>query len=178
MAFSTIVIEHDESADDIARVLLAQSGDRVAQGTKLINAFKNFISGFRKAKMIIATTAVKASGTYTLTSAIATDVVTINGTAFTCVSSGATGNQFNVGADDTETAANLAASINASSDLTGIVTATSALGVVTVSAAIPSKMGNAITIASSDATIVASGARLTGGTSGASTRTVYFGSST
>jgi hypothetical protein len=49
----------------------------------------------------------------TLTSVIATDVLTVAGEDFTCVADSATGNEFNVGTDDIETAANLAAVIEA-----------------------------------------------------------------
>lgn len=71
--------------------------------------------------------------TITLTSVVATDAVTVGETKFTAVASGATGDQFNVGVDDTETAVNLAAKINA---LAG-VTATSDGAVVTVTADAP-----------------------------------------
>jgi hypothetical protein len=48
-------------------------------------------------------------------SVIATNTLSLDGHAFTCEASGASGDQFNVGADDEETAANAAAAINASS---------------------------------------------------------------
>ena len=71
--------------------------------------------------------------TITLTSVVATDSVIVGETIFTCVASGATGNEFDVGIDDTATAANLAAKINA---LAG-VTATSDGAVVTVTSDVP-----------------------------------------
>lgn len=110
----------------------------------------------------------KASGTLTFDTVIATDVVTINGVDFTCQSSGATGNQFNVGANDTETAANAAAAINASATalVSDTVVASSNGAVLTITAKYPGEHGNAITIASVDSTITASGARLTGGDDG------------
>ena len=49
----------------------------------------------------------------TLASVVATNTVTIDGVVFTAIASGATGTQFNVGGNDTATAVNLAASINA-----------------------------------------------------------------
>lgn len=109
--------------------------------------------------------ATAASGTFTLASVVATDVCSINGVNFTCVASGATGNQFNVGADDDETATNLAAAINASVTalVTGVVTASASGDVVTVTAVQKGLVGNSIAIASADATITVSGARLTGG---------------
>lgn len=119
---------------------------------------------------------VQASGTFTLTTVIATDAVSVNGVTFTAVASGATGNQFNVGADDTETAANLAAAINASVTalVAGYVTASSALTVVTVTSAFYGLSGNQTLIASADSTIVASGARLTGGAVDAGALTLNF----
>jgi phage tail sheath gpL-like len=118
----------------------------------------------------------QASGTFTLDTVIATDAVSINGVSFTAVASGATGNQFNVGADDTETAENLAAAINASATalVSGYVTASSAAEVVTVTSVFYGLAGNAITIESADATITASGARLEGGAEDAGALTLSF----
>lgn len=120
--------------------------------------------------------ATAASGTFTLTSVIATDAVSINGVTFTAIASGATGNQFNVGVSDTATATNLAAAINASVTalIPGYVTATSLATVVTVTAVTKGISGNAITIASADGTIVASGARLAGGAADPTAKTLSF----
>lgn len=125
--------------------------------------------------------AVQASGTFILDTVVATDAISINGVTFTAVASGATGNQFNVGADDVETAANLAAAINASVTalVSGYVTATSAAGltttgVVTVTSSFYGLAGNQTTIASADATIVASGARLTAGAADPTAQTISF----
>lgn len=106
-----------------------------------------------------------ASGTFTLTGVIATDAVSVNGVTFTAVASGATGNQFNIGGSDADTAQNLAEAIsNSASDLIQDYVSTSADGsVVTIYSETDGIAGNTITIASADATIVASGARLTGG---------------
>lgn len=60
------------------------------------------------------TTAVAGAKTYTITTnAVATDTIVFVGVTFTAVASGATGNQFNVGADAAATAANLAAVVGA-----------------------------------------------------------------
>lgn len=82
--------------------------------------------------------------TITGASVIATDAVNVNGTAFACVASGATGNQFNLGADDAETMANLAAKINA---LSGI-DATADGAVVTVTA-----YGRVLIVSTDDTTL-------------------------
>jgi phage tail sheath gpL-like len=119
---------------------------------------------------------VQASGTLTFVSVIATDAFVINGVTFTCVASGATGNQFNVGASDTLTAAAAAAAINASATalISGYVTASSALGVLTITSAFYGLSGNQCTLVSNDATITASGARLTAGAADATAQTISF----
>ena len=119
---------------------------------------------------------VAASGTFTLTTVIATDAVSVNGVTFTAVASGAAANEFNVGASDTLTAASLAASINASVTalIPGYVTAASSGAVVTVTSAFFGLAGNQTLIASADGTIVASGARLTAGAADAGALTLNF----
>lgn len=124
---------------------------------------------------------VQASGTLIFDTVVATDAFVINGVTFTAVASGATGNQFNVGADDVETAENAAAAINASATalINGYVTATGAAGltttgVVTITSAFYGLAGNMTTLVSNDATITASGARLTGGAADATAQTLEF----
>lgn len=123
---------------------------------------------------------VQASGTFTFSAvASADDTVIINGVTFTAKASGATGNQFNIGADATASAANLAAAINASVTalVSGYVTASSALGVCTVTAVPYGIAGNTITIAEgvdAGSVITVSGARLTGGAADSSAQTISF----
>lgn len=119
---------------------------------------------------------VAASGTFTLTSVIATDACSVNSVTFTCVANGATANQFNVGLDDTATAVNLAAAINASVTalVTGVVRATASTNVVTITSAFYGLAGNQTAIATADSTIVVSGARLTGGAVDATAQTLTF----
>lgn len=142
----------------------------------LLNLLSKGIGGAEQMSIQVVLGAVKASGTLTLDTAIATDEVVVNGVTFTCVSSGAGAEEFNVGASDTDTATNLAASINASSDaaISGIVVASSSAAVVTVTAVRPGLQGNTITLASNDATITASAARLASGSDG-DTETLNLG---
>jgi len=116
-------------------------------------------------------TPVAASGTLTVDGANGTVGGVINGVTIT-VSAGSD--------DDVVVAANIAAAINASVDalVSGVVTATSAAGatttgVVTVSAVVKGKAGNAITLAASGTGITAGGARLTSGSNGTSTTFTY-----
>ena len=164
MGTLNISLTLDSEAGDLESIHL-QDGKGAVQ--RLANAFSKLACGSSTGSVELesGTALAKASGTFTLDTVIATDAVSINGVTLTCVASGASNNEFNVGADDTETAANLAAAINASTSalVNEHVTATSAAAVVTVTAQEFGDEGDAITIASADATIVASGARLTGG---------------
>lgn len=95
-------------------------------------------------------TAIAASGTITLASCAANTVIKVNGVPFSAISG--TGvvanNSFKVGVTDTDDAAALAAAINSSTStaISGVVTATSALGVVTVTAVDKGYVGNGVTI--------------------------------
>ena len=174
--YQVLVVAQDEVSANAQRDLYAETGLIELAGAKIRDYLKKCTSGAHPAVIQTKVNAVKASGTLTGTSVIATDAIAINGQTITAVASGAIANQFNIGANDTETMANLAAAINASANLAGIATA-SALGtVVTVQAAVPGAIGNAITLTSADATIVASVAKLAGGTNGDTSTTHYFGS--
>lgn len=93
--------------------------------------------------------AVQAAGTVTFASTGPTNgqTCTICGVTFTAVTSGATGNQFNINATPATVAANLVTAVNAATSLAGIVTATRALGVVTLTAVVPGKIGNGLVMA-------------------------------
>lgn len=154
----------DDAAGDLENIHLLGKQEAVQ---RLSNYMQKMACGAGQGDLEIesGTALAKASGTFTFASVIATDVLTINGVDFTCVASGATGDQFNVGGSDTATATNAAAAINASSSVlvSEHVSASSAAAVVTITAKEFGDEGDAITIASGDATITASGARLTGG---------------
>lgn len=107
-------------------------------------------------------TPLNASGTITLAVSSGILTATINGVAI------ATGV---LAGTDTANAVVLAAAINASGNalVSGIVTATSALGVVTITSSVKGKTSNAITLAATGTGATASGARLTGGSDGTTT---------
>lgn len=111
---------------------------------------------------------VSATGTITLATALAGDIVTINGidyTAVTGVKSNVT--EFSIDGTDTVDAADLAASINGDFRVGTLkdVSATSALGVVTVTSDAIGTEGNSVTLAEDTGatTITVSGATLSGG---------------
>lgn len=107
-----------------------------------------------------------ASGTATLLNAVATNAVTINGVAFTAVASGATGNQWNIGASDAASAVNLATAINGSvtAGAAGVVFAVASGTVVTIYSSVPGTYANNITLTKTGVPITVSGATLAGGT--------------
>lgn len=176
---SLITIDHqtNENQTDLERLLI--SANRGASGLKIKDYIKQAVQGIRNAKVYVGVNSAQASGTVTLASHIATNTVTINGAVFTCMASGAVGDQYNVGGNDTITAAALAAAINASVTalVSGYVVATSAAAIVTVTAVRPGLSANMFTLAIS-ANGSVSGAKLTGGTDGATTSLNTYGSST
>lgn len=146
---------------------------------KMENFFKGVQAGIYPAsieQISDDTSLVRASGTVTVASVLADDTLTINNVTLTGKSSPLGESQFDSDGSDATVAAAIVAKINAHSSLTGIVTATSSGAVVTVSAYVKGLIGNAITLASSGATLAVSAARLSGGTGlGESPVTYSFG---
>lgn len=172
MAQSVLTITHNETSADIIELTQPQAGNLLAASAKFVNYFAALGSGNRAATVLHSAAAVKASGTITWSgTGAANDTILINGVTFTAKASGATGNEWNVGASATLSAAAAAAAINASATalVANNVTASAASGVLTITAVYPGTTGNCITIAegvdgSSHMTV--SGARLTAGTNG------------
>lgn len=157
-------------ADHITTVRITHTDDQVPKVSVFknnqrrgFNELSNWVEAFAGGRLRGSITlsrdngdAVAASGTVTLSSASGTVGASINGVSITVSASGG----------DTATAAALASAINASSNalVAPYVSATSALGVVTITAKTPGAAGNVITLAASGTGALASGARLTGGT--------------
>jgi phage tail sheath gpL-like len=181
--YSTITITHNEGSVEISRYIQPSTTNKFLEIEKLINYFEALSGGVRLATIKVGAIAVKATGTITFSAAgAANDTILVNGVTFTARASGATGNQWNVGASATASAAALAAAINASSTalVQNYVVASAASGVVTITAYDPGKTGNCITIAEgvdSTSAMTVSGARLTGGSNGTEASYSYGGSS-
>lgn len=105
----------------------------------------------RGVNIVYTDTAVQATATVTFTGdPSAGETMLLANVTLTARASGAIANEFNISAGNvTQTAANLAAAINASSNLTGIVSATSSLGVVTVTSLVAGNVGNGLQISES-----------------------------
>ena len=156
MAKGRTVVEFIHPEDDITLPSGTSRGRILAA---LINKITAYVGGlFRSTSSVqVGQGGAKATGTLTLASSTGTVGGSINGVAITVTWA----------TSDTATAAALATAINASANalVAGVVTATSALGVVTLTAANFGKVGNSITLAATGTNVTASGARLTGGTS-------------
>ena len=164
---SVLILRVDTTDTDV----FVQTNNAIVTASNLAQLFKSMAGGGRMKRSTLRTdvTPVAASGTLTLEDGVATGTIggVINGVTITVT----------YATSITVAAAAIAAAINASVDalVANLVTATSALGVVTVTA-IQSGVGtsgNAITLAASGTGVTASGARLTGGTNGTSTAFSY-----
>ncbi len=106
-------------------------------------------------------TGINAFGTITFSGLpVANDTITVRGVTYTFKASAATATEITIGANATATATNTASKLNANDSL---ITAISAAGVVTVSAANTGEYGNAYTLAKSATNTAVSGANFTGG---------------
>ncbi|HET8687076.1 MAG TPA: hypothetical protein VFM18_10480, partial [Methanosarcina sp.] len=109
---------------------------------------------------------VQASGTITIAAGNVTagDTLTIQGTLITFVSGTPTGNQVQVGSSNTVTASNLQTFLQTSADVNlSLMTYSTVLNVVTVTAKVFGVAGNSYTLVKSSTNITLSGATLSGG---------------
>lgn len=173
-----IVIDSQIAQADQASRYQPASGARRTLLVRLADFIVQLASGgpFRPATFSIQSDdgGVRASGTVTPASVQAADTFTINGVTFTAVANGATGNQFNLGANNAETGANMAAAVNASASAAVaryVTAAAAANGVVTITARMCGYPGNLFPLASSNGTRLAvSGSTLANGTEDANFR--------
>lgn len=170
---TAIVITHgNEAAQTIKDILYTASSKPNQEALKIARYFEGAVAGLRSCSFTVFSNPTAATGTITFSgTGAANDTILINGVTFTAKASGATGDQWNVGASATASAAALAAAINASATalVSGHVTASAASGVVTITSKFSNVSGNAVTIAEgvdSGNAMTVSGARLTGGTNG------------
>ena len=152
MARTIIDITHDLSAAASVDQIRASSTDVEGTWQRLLAFLRGIMGGaYSGGVLTLRTGGVAATATLTFTSTgpANDEAFTVCGTTFTAKTSGATGNQWNRSDTVATSAANLAAAINASATakVTGVVTASAALGVVTFTANIPGKVGNGLEIA-------------------------------
>lgn len=167
------------------------AGGKQQIGNRIVNFVTSVLSGSELAlssvippqiAISIQENAVQATGSFVFSNAAtANDTVLVNGVQFTYVSSGATGNQVNVGVSATASAANLATTINASASAlvssSYLVASNPVAGTCLITSANYGIFGNQCTIAEgvdSGSVITVSGARLTVGAADASAQTLQF----
>lgn len=172
MASSIVVtIKSERVQADLARLLTSdQSGGRRGGILRLARFVHSFATGLQRGVVTIQTASaapVSASVTATLVSVPVDDTIILAGVTLTAKASPANENQFSQAGTDTQDAASLAAVINAHSVLSLILSATSALGVVTVSAKQAGLIGNQVAVSRTGTAITLSSAKLAGGTGGA-----------
>lgn len=134
-----------------------------------MNNFIDYLSGvaggsINGASLAFKVGAVQASGTLTVAAGGSTNNQTcsICNITLTAKTSSTANNEFTISATAATQAANMAAAINASTDLAGKVTATSALGVVTITAVVPGLIGNGIQMSAGTLSNVTLGAFASG----------------
>lgn len=159
-AITRLVIVHDSNdvAQGWADRLTYESADVGGFCSRVGQAFDSLAGGYVNGIVYFeqesGTTVTGATATVTITHANLddSDTVTFGSRVITAKTSAANENQFTIGANATADAVALAACINAHSELKGILSASAASGVVTVTCLIPGLIGKHITLATSDAT--------------------------
>lgn len=147
MAFSRVVIEHPESSTVLNDLLNKPAANRPRNMVRKLSDYLRAIAGrIRPATVTLNRGAVKATATLTVSStgSLNTETCTICNVTFTAVTSGATGNQFNINSTPATQAANMNAAFNASSNLSGKVVSSVNGAVVTLTSVVPGLIGNAL----------------------------------
>jgi phage tail sheath gpL-like len=167
MSFVKMLLSLPDSAQTTTDLLGVDSTNNVFSENGLRNLVEKFLDGEQLAYAKVSTNPIQSTGTVTFSSFVADDTVTINGVVFTGKVSPSTTSEFAIGSSNTECAANFAAKINASAlaHIVNVVTAASALAVVTLTAVQPGLAGNQYTLAISAHGSV-SAARMASGTDG------------
>jgi hypothetical protein len=171
------VVHHN--AEPIQAIKDAYAARAAAAEQQFVNEFIDMLAGFAAgtrlgritSRMEDGTNATASSATITCDQSEGTvgDTLTIGGQTLTVVAAAPTeGTEFLLGASDAENATNLAACINANAALKGIVVASAAAAVVTLTFGVAGRLGNLITLAKNVTNAGAytlSGAVLSGATS-------------
>lgn len=143
------------SANELKSIIATDEGPMPA-----IQSYENYLGGIAggqySADIDAYVGAVQAYGLLTVSTGGSSngETCTILNVTFTAVTSGATGNQFNISATAATQAANMVTAINASANLAGKVTATSSLGVVTITSWLPGLLGNGLQLSAGNLTNV------------------------
>lgn len=151
MAYTAVITITSPTVTANSSTFSNDTGDKYLIANRIADHIGGMCGGVRAGTMDLqvngGSTGVKASGTVTFSSLANNDTVTVGGVTFTAKTSGATGAQFNLGASDSDAAANFAAVVNSNATTQGMVTA-SATGAVTTVTALPyGTIGNLVSLA-------------------------------
>lgn len=144
MSLTRLEIDHDFAAQEFKDIVDMTESRQGA--IELSNFFQGLVGGMYAADVVSNIGAVKATGTITFSGDPTNDeTLSIANVTFTAKTSGASGNEFNITSGENDTmAAALAAAINASSDMSKLVSASANGAVVTLTAHVAGKCGNGI----------------------------------
>ena len=153
MASITLVINSPKDTST-----LVKSGQKREDLKRVANLINGIAAGKLPGKVVASVSssdAVAASATITCASVLAADTVTIAGIVLTASATPSGIAQFDQSGSDSADAASLAAIINAHTTLGLYVQASASSNVVTVTCSVPGKIGNLVTLVSSNGTRLA-----------------------
>lgn len=149
MSFVKILLSVPDSAATMKDTLQLVAAANQVDDEGLVKLIGDMVDGSQVAYTKISTGAVQATDAVTFSSFVEDDTVTVNGVVFVGKNSPSTSLQFGIGLDDAATALNFATKINASAvaKIVGVVSASAASTVVTLTAVQPGLAGNVLTLA-------------------------------
>lgn len=163
--------DDDQTAANIDAAVTASAAAVSVSTTGAVVTFTADVAGVVGNALTLteATTGVAVSGSGTFTGG-ADETFVVNGVTFTAKVAGASGNQFNIGADGPLSATAIANAINASATA-GVqdIIATVASGVITLTVNTPGDVGNAFTLSEALSNTTVSGANFASGSDGTQT---------
>jgi phage tail sheath gpL-like len=151
---------------------MAKSGQGRDNLKRIMNELNGISNGRLPGKIVVnvsSSDAVAATATITSTgTATNAETMSLCNVTLTAKTSGAVAadGEFDISGTVATQATNIAAAINAATGLKGLVTASAALGVVTVTAQVPGVLGNAFQMSESLSNVTVT--QFTGGTGGSS----------
>lgn len=169
MSCSYIFISHGETAAAVSDKFKLGSTLPWYALTNIRNWISGIVGGSYNGKAYVgvdsATAWVNAKGTLTLSGNPSnTETMVLGKNTITAVTSGATGLQFNIGADAAATCTNIAALINTNTTLNVLFSASATATTVVITCLIPGAIGNQITFTEAMTNVTADGYGYLGGT--------------